>query len=237
VATILIGGGLAAAFTAGWASMWPTNQLYGATFNGLPGTRKLALTYDDGPNDPYTPQLLDVLARHQVRATFFMIGRRVMMRPEIARAVAAAGHEIANHTYTHPNLIFCSGVQVKEQIAACEHALEHVVGPHSRWFRPPYGGRRPDVLRACRRAGLVPVLWRASSHDWSLPTAEAIERKVLRQIRGGDVILMHDGGDQELGADRSKTIKATDALIPRLRSEGYEFVTVGEMIAARATVP
>jgi peptidoglycan/xylan/chitin deacetylase (PgdA/CDA1 family) len=237
VATILIGGGLAAAaFTAGWASMWPTSQLYGATFTGLPaGTRKLALTYDDGPNDPYTQQLLEVLDRHQVRATFFMIGRYVLAKPQVARAVAQAGHEIGNHTYTHPNLIFCSRMQVKEQIGACERALEDVIGTRAMLFRPPYGGRRPDVLRACRRAGLAAVMWRATSRDWALPTAEAIVDKVLRQIYGGEVILMHDGSDRQMGADRGKTVAATDALVRRLKADGYEFATVGEMMAGAST--
>jgi peptidoglycan/xylan/chitin deacetylase (PgdA/CDA1 family) len=217
--------------------MWPTNQLYGRTFTGLPaGTRKLALTYDDGPNDSYTLQLLEVLARHQVRATFFMIGRHVTAQSQIARAVAEDGHQIGNHTYTHPNLIFCSPAQVREQIAACERALTDAVGEHARWFRPPYGGRRPDVLHACRRAGLEPIMWRASSHDWSLASAEAIDRKVMRQIRGGDVILMHDGGPTP-GTDRSKTVQATDVLIRRLKADGYEFTTIGEMLGSAVAQP
>src|SRR5690242_13905373 len=109
LAALLGAGVAAAAFRLGWASMWPTDQLYGPTFTGLPQeSRFLALTFDDGPSDPWTLRLLDVLARHQVRATFFMIGSRVKQRPDIARAVAAAGHEIGNHTYSHPNLIFTS---------------------------------------------------------------------------------------------------------------------------------
>src|SRR5690242_2214162 len=107
-----------AASFAGFHTMWPTSQVYGRTFAGaIPAGKMLALTYDDGPNDPHTLHLLEVLARHGVRATFFMLGRMVQERPLIARAVLAAGHEIGNHTYTHPNLIFCSRAQIEAQIS------------------------------------------------------------------------------------------------------------------------
>jgi peptidoglycan-N-acetylglucosamine deacetylase len=231
MAGLVIGGAIAAAFTAGWASMWPTNQLYGRTFTGLArGSRQIAFTFDDGPNDPYTLRLLDVLARHQVHATFFMIGAQVAKRPDIARAVVAAGHEIGNHTQTHPNLIFCSPVEVRRQIGDCSRATEDAIGRAVPYFRPPYGGRRPDVLRAAREAGLSTIMWRASSNDWKLPSAEAIEQRVLRQIGGGEIVLMHDGAPEGQNADRSRTIAAVERLIGRLRADGREFVSVGEML-------
>jgi len=138
----------AAVGAAGYQSIAPTGQWYGRTFTGLErGSKKLALTYDDGPNDPHTMKLLDVLAKHSVRATFFMIGRFVQQRPQIARAVAQAGHVIGNHTFTHPNLIFVSALQARMQIEECERALHDTVGEHSKLFRPPFGGLSPP--RAC----------------------------------------------------------------------------------------
>ncbi len=223
-------GGLAMAASAGYQSMSPTGQWYGRTFTGLPpGSKKLALTYDDGPNDPHTLRLLEVLAKHEVCATFFLIGRYAKQRPDIARAIARAGHAIGNHTFSHPNLIFASARQTRAELQTCEQALYDAVGDHSRLFRPPFGGRRPGTLQLVRSLGLEPVMWRVAGLDWKAPPAENIERRVSRQIRGGDVILLHDGDHQAFGADRSQTVIATDRLIARYKSEGYEFVTVTEM--------
>jgi peptidoglycan/xylan/chitin deacetylase (PgdA/CDA1 family) len=223
----------AAAVAAGWNSMAPRSQVYGRTFIGVNHqSRLLALTYDDGPSETWTPRLLEVLARHNVRATFFMVGRYAAQLPEIARAVAAAGHAIGNHTYTHPNLIFCSSGQVQAQLDECDRVLTNVVGEHSKLFRPPFGGRRPDVLKMAREHGFVPVMWSVSSHDWNASPAEEIERKITRQLRGGDVILMHDGGHLSPTVDRSATVTATDHILSRYKGEGYRFVTVQEMMAS-----
>lgn len=228
----------AAVFYAGYASMAPASQLYGCTFvRGRRGSQQIALTFDDGPNDPHTLDLLDVLAKHGVTATFFMIGRFVRERPDIARAVAAAGHTIGNHTYTHPNLIFCSPAQVGLQLDDCARVLSETVGEHSRLFRPPYGGRLPHVLAAARRRGLETVMWSASSRDWTLDSAEAIEKQVADRIRGGDVVLMHDGGSRRLGVYRGRTVEAADRLIARFVAEGYEFVSVPAMMGEAADRP
>lgn len=220
---------------AGYQSMSPTGQWYGRTFTGLPkGSKKLALTYDDGPNDPHTMRLLEVLERHQVRATFFMIGQFVRQRPEIARAVASAGHVIGNHTFTHPNLIFSSLRQTRAELEQCERILSDVVGEHSRLFRPPFGGRRRGTLRIARSLGLEPVMWNVTGWDWKTTLPEYVERRVSAQIRGGDVILLHDGGHRRIGADRAHTVEATDRIINRYKAQGYEFVTVPEMMGKDA---
>jgi peptidoglycan-N-acetylglucosamine deacetylase len=225
--------GVAAASAAGYQSMAPTGQWYGHTFIGLgPGSKQIALTYDDGPNDPHTLKLLEVLARHEVRATFFMIGRYVRQRPEIAREVARAGHVIGNHTFTHPLLIFESAARTRTELVECRTALTDAVGEHSNLFRPPFGGRRPATLRIARELGLKTVMWNVTGYDWNAPPAAAIEKKVARQIRGGDVILLHDGGHKAMGADRGQTVIATDNLIRRHRDQGFEFVTVTKMMSA-----
>lgn len=237
----------AAATAAGYQSMALTGQWYGRTFaRGIRGSKQLALTYDDGPNDPHTLKLLDVLAKHEVRATFFMIGRYVQQRPDIARTVAQAGHVIGNHTFTHPLLIFESEAQTRKELVDCHQALQDAIGEHSSLFRPPFGGRRPATLRIARELGLQTVMWNVTGYDWNAPPAAVIERKVARQIRGprrarfwpagverrgGDVILLHDGSHRAMGADRAQTVIATDNLIPRYKDQGYEFVTVEEMRA------
>jgi peptidoglycan-N-acetylglucosamine deacetylase len=239
---VLAGTGVAAAaVTAGYQSMASTAQWYGRTFTSLPRrARQLALTYDDGPNDPHTLRLVEVLARHQVRATFFLIGRYVQQRPEIVREIAKAGHAIGNHTFTHPLLIFKSQAEIRRELIDCRSALhdalgEGFTGKAANLFRPPFGGRRPAVLRIARELGLQPIMWNVTGYDWNAPPSAVIERKVFGQIRGGDVILLHDGGHKQIGADRSQTVIATDNLIARLKSTGNEFVTIPEMLSKTAT--
>ena len=219
----------AAASAAGYQTMAPTGQWYGRTFfAGARGSKQIALTYDDGPNDPHTLKLLEVLSKHDVRATFFMMGRYVRRRPDIARAVAQAGHVIGNHTFSHPLLIFKSAAQTRTQLADCRQALQDAIGEHSNLFRPPFGGRRPATLRIARELALRTVMWNVTGYDWDAPPAAVIEQKIVRQMRGGDVILLHDGGYRAMGADRGQTVIATENLIRRYRDQGYEFVTPRE---------
>ena len=226
----------AAATTAGYQSMAPTGHWFGKAFTGLPpDSRQIALTYDDGPNDPHTLRLLEVLAKHRVSATFFLIGKYVQQRPEIAREVIHAGHVVGNHTFTHPLLTFKSESEIKRQLTQCQAALQDAIGAHSNLFRPPFGGRRPSVLRIAHELGLEPVMWNVTGYDWNAPPAAAIESKISNQIRGGNVILLHDGGHKHLGTDRSQTVIATDHLLTRYKSEGFKFVTIPQMMAESAT--
>lgn len=153
-----LASGVAVAGVATWLgfeSMWPTMRLYGRSFTGLPpGSRQLALTYDDGPNDPDTLKLLDMLARRDVKATFFVLGRFVEQKPEIVRALAAAGHVIGNHSWDHPRLIFASDAETRQQIERTQAAIFAACGVTPTLFRPPYGGRRPGTLHTVRRPAL-----------------------------------------------------------------------------------
>ncbi|HEX7895147.1 MAG TPA: polysaccharide deacetylase family protein [Terriglobales bacterium] len=221
----------AAAVAAGYQSMAPTGQWFGRAFCRMPrGSKQIALTFDDGPNDPHTLNLLDVLSKHNVPTTFFMVGRYVRQRPDIALEVHKRGHVIGNHTFTHAYLTFESAKSVREQLTRCREAITGAVGEHSNLFRPPWGARRPAVFRVARQLGLQPVMWSVTGFDWEAPPAEYIEKKVTARIRGGDVVLLHDGGHKAFGADRSNTVKAVDALIARYKSEGYEFVSIPEMM-------
>ncbi len=223
--------GLTAVVSAGYQSMAPTGQWYGRTFIGLAsGSRKLALTYDDGPNDPHTLRLLEVLARHEVRATFFLIGQYAQKRPDIAREIMQAGHEIGNHTFSHRNLIFLSNGQTEVELQQCQRALSDATGTLPKFFRPPFGGRRPGTLQIVRRLGLEPVMWNVTGYDWRGKQSEYVVQRVRGKVRGGDVILLHDGSHASFGADRSQTVIATDRLISQYKAEGFEFATVPEMM-------
>lgn len=225
------GGAALLVGAAGYQSVAPTGQWYGSTFIGLTrGSKQIALTYDDGPNDPHTLKLLEVLARHDVRATFFLIGRYVRRRPDLAHEVVHAGHAIGNHTFTHPHLVISAAVETRNQLEECQRAVQEVTGEVPRLFRPPFGGRRPSTLKIARSLGLEPVMWNVTSWDWENLPADTIVENCVRQMRGGDVVLLHDGGHRALGADRSQTIIATERLIERYKSEGYEFVTVPQMM-------
>ena len=218
---------------AGYASMAPQSQLYGRTLTHGRNPRQMALTYDDGPNDPHTLHLLDVLDKFRVKATFFLIGKYVRQRPDIVRAIRAAGHTLGNHTFSHPNLIFVSPAGVRRELEDCRKALEDAVGEQPAWFRPPFGGRLPHVLRICRAMGLQPVMWSVTAYDWNTPSAEAIIGNVVKRVNRGDprgeVILLHDGGHLAFATDRSHTVAATQRLLERYLAEGKEFVAIPEL--------
>jgi len=218
--------GLAAAGAASYGTIAPESELFGRTLHRLSDPKQLALTYDDGPNDPHTLHLLDVLAKHDVKATFFLIGKHVAAKPDIARRIAAAGHTIGNHTYTHPNLLFCSAAWIRQELGDCEKVLADNVGPHSKLFRPPFGARRPAVLNVARKMGLTPVMWTVTCYDWKVTTPERVERHAARQISGGDIILLHDGGHTVMGADRGHTVAATERVVARYQGEGFSFVSL-----------
>jgi peptidoglycan-N-acetylglucosamine deacetylase len=232
---IAIGAGAigCAAAGYGYAAISPASQIFGRSVIGGGDPGEYALTFDDGPNDPYTGQLLDLLARHEIQANFFMIGRFVRERPDIVRMVQSGGHLIGNHTMTHPALLFRSPARVVSELADCNAALEDTLGEPVRYFRPPHGARRPDVMRAARRLGLTPVMWNAMGYDWEASaTAARIESSLRRGIdrnrrhgRGSN-LLLHDGGQAGVGQNRGATVSATASLIPKILDQGGSFVTV-----------
>ena len=222
----------AAASYAGYATMAPASQLYGRTLTHGSDPNQMALTFDDGPNDPHTMHLLDVLAKHNAKATFFLIGKYVRQCPDIVRAILAAGHEIGNHTDSHPNLILVSAARLRQELAECNKALEDALGKKVTLFRPPFGGRRPNVLRTARGMGLNPVMWSVTGYDWSARSADEIVEKVSRQVDSrpkaqGEIVLLHDGGHVAFGTDRGFTVEASRRLLERYAAK--RFVTVSDL--------
>ncbi|MGB7265892.1 MAG: polysaccharide deacetylase family protein, partial [Terracidiphilus sp.] len=202
---------------------------------------ELALTCDAGPNARWTPRLLDVLAKHEVRATFFLLGGRAEAEPELVRRIAAAGHVIGNHSWDHPNLAQSANSRIREELKRTNDALEQITGAAVRFFRPPFGARRPAVFHIARKMGLKPVLWNAMTADWSEPSAERIAEDLTKTIDGlrrrgrAANIVLHDGGHEDAKANREPSVIAAEMLIERHR-DTCRFVTVeawaGDIAAA-----
>jgi prepilin-type processing-associated H-X9-DG protein len=221
-----------AGLTVTYAALSPGSQLFGHTILAGADPTEAALTYDDGPNDAATDALLELLAQRNARATFFMIGRFVRQRPEIVRRVHAAGHLIGNHTDTHPWLSFLSARAIREELRACNRALEDAIGAPVHYLRPPHGARRPEVFRAAAELDLKIVQWNAMGYDWQPIPADRIVANVTRGLnrarrhQTGANILLHDGHQQGIGTNRSATVQATATLLDRFAHQNIRTVTV-----------
>ena len=189
-------------------------------FHVADGHQTIALTIDDGPSPVYTPQVLRLLDKYQVTATFSMIGLQVASHPGVAREVAAAGHKIANHTWAHLDLAVLPPVAVADQINRATGAIHAATGRVPTLFRAPYGAWSPAVLQYCTQIAMTPLDWSVDPRDWSRPGVAAIVGNIMRNTRTGSIILEHDGG-----GNRSETVAALKIVLPRLLAAGYRFTT------------
>jgi peptidoglycan-N-acetylglucosamine deacetylase len=187
----------------------------------------VALTYDDGPYPPYTKQILDVLFRYQVKATFFEIGRNIEKHPEIVPMIIAGGNELANHSYYHKDMIFKPREYLLSEIEKTDKLLlELGVKQESISFRPPWGRRFVVLSYLLSKMQKKLIMWDVDSQDYEKTlTAEDIANRVINNVRSGSIVVMHDGG-----GDRSKTVAATDRIVKVLQSKGYSFKTVSELL-------
>jgi peptidoglycan-N-acetylglucosamine deacetylase len=187
---------------------------------GPHGPKAIALTIDDGPDPVYTPQVLRLLDKYRVTGTFSMIGIEVRAHPGVAREVAAAGHLIANHTWSHLDLAWQPLPAVTDQINRATAEIHAVTGQPPAFFRAPYGAWSPAVLRQCARSGMTPLAWSVDPRDWSRPGVPSIVANIMGNTRPGSIILEHDGG-----GNRSQTVAALKQVLPRLQAAGYHFRT------------
>jgi peptidoglycan-N-acetylglucosamine deacetylase len=240
IAGIAVTAGLGAGLVAGgvaYASVWPTSRIFGTALtaprNPAGETPQIALTFDDGPNPRWTPPLLELLARHKVRATFFLIGQFAAAQRSLARQAHEAGHLIGNHTWTHPNLFRTSSEKTRQEMSETNDELQQIIGAPVRFFRPPFGLRRPATFRIARELGMIPVTWNVIGNDWKAENAQQITERVLRLTARNDQagnatnLVLHDGSHRTPEADRSRTVASVEELLPQLVA-GRRFVTLDE---------
>ncbi len=246
-------------FLLWYVCSWPRSQVLGpALVRGPAGSKKIALTFDDGPLPPYTQQILDILRSRKAKATFFVCGKDAERYPEILRRICREGHTIGNHTWSHPYLYFMNRAKCAEEIGRTQTVIEQATGVTPSFFRPPYGARWFGLYPVLRERGLHLVQWSASGDDWKLG-AKAIVSSVRSGLRPGAIILLHDGRQKPGGylqgllnrnfrpsdvqsqqptlrqaeADASETVKALPAIIEAAREMGYEFVSVEDFFPLR----
>jgi peptidoglycan/xylan/chitin deacetylase (PgdA/CDA1 family) len=218
-----------------WLS--PRSWLYGPVFwRARTEERVIALTFDDGPCHPYTSQLMEILDREGIRATFFMPGRNVRREPRLAAEVASR-HAVGNHTLTHPHLTWSRTRRVREELERGQEAIQGATGTLPTIFRVPHGWYGPQVISTAANLGLHCVGWSVMAWDWNRPPSETIQRRILRGAGPGGITLLHDGQDTDAfpKADRSRTIAAVPHIIRALKESGYGFATVPELMVLDAT--
>jgi peptidoglycan-N-acetylglucosamine deacetylase len=214
-----------------YASHWPTSQIFGRTLIAPRKPGELALTFDDGPNPAWTPRLLDLLAEHKAQAAFFMLGGFARAERELVRRVVDAGHLVGNHSWSHPDLSRTPASKILDELTRTNDLLAQITGTPVRYFRPPYGARRPYVLKLARQLGLIPVTWNAMTSDWSEPSADKIAANLMRKIDANERrgyatnIVLHDGAHRGLGADRGPSVSACEQLLKRY-GRSHKFVSI-----------
>ncbi len=187
----------------------------------------IALSFDDGPNPKYTPEILDLLQQYHARATFFVIGSRVEQYPDLAKREVREGHEIANHTFHHSRIRKLSPEELREEIEKTGATIASVTGQTPHLFRPPGGYYDETIVNTAKEAGYKVIMWswHQDTRDWSQPGTNRIVNLVLSNARNGDIVLFHDHG-----RNRLQTVNALKQILPELQHKGYQFVTISELI-------
>lgn len=239
-AVAISAGAVAAAAGLAWGglsycALWPESQIFGETLIAPRRPSEIAVTFDDGPNPAWTPQLLDILARHNITATFFLIGSFAAREAALVRQIAAAGHVLGNHSWHHPNLALTPRDRVWNELMRTKATLEGITGKGVRLFRPPFGARRPEVLKIARSLGMMPVMWNTMTGDWSTTDPELIAKRLIAKVeknwaRGVAAnVVLHDGSHETPTANRGPSITATKRLISQYK-RSKKFVTIEDWV-------
>lgn len=227
--TVFIGGLSYGSYTAALHPNLTTWEREGLLIRNVPVEEKVvALTFDDGPDPVSTPVLLEILGKHQAQATFFVLGERAQKYPQIILQMTSSGHEVANHSYTHSDFNKLNKEQIREEIRQTNRIIAQLSGQTPVLFRPPGGFLSCEMVDLVAGEGMLVAYWtwQQDSKDWRRgKPATAIASHIVANIQPGQIIIMHDAGENGL-----QTAKAVDILLSQLRQDGYRFVTMGELI-------
>jgi peptidoglycan-N-acetylglucosamine deacetylase len=232
---VLLGSGVGLASAAGfmaWAVRGRSAQVFGpSSWHGDPLRRTIALTFDDGPSES-TPALLEILAEHGVKATFFMCGKNARRLETVAKEVATAGHQIGNHGDLHKRYDFHSPGFILDDIRRAQQSIYRGTGVSPTWFRPPYGVRWFGLYGAQQQMKLSSVMWTTMANDWRW-NAPRVARLLLERASNGAIFCLHDGRELRKAPDIRATLGAVEYVIPRLQDQGYTFETVSDILCAK----
>jgi peptidoglycan/xylan/chitin deacetylase (PgdA/CDA1 family) len=221
----------------------PISPVFGLVYYHADTTDKVvALTFDDGPNEPYTSQILDILKKYDIKATFFVIGMNVELYPDVARRIVAEGHTLGNHSYTHDanHALTTFG---KRDLIAAQETIYDITGVQPHLYRPPHGKKTPWELDCVKENQLIEVTWSVSVNDQVDPDADqakaaaSFAEKIVKRTQPGSIILLHDGygtTHNNAQADKSFTVRALTLIIEQLQAQGYRFVTVPVLLQVPA---
>jgi peptidoglycan/xylan/chitin deacetylase (PgdA/CDA1 family) len=225
-------------FLAAYGYFIPTSLVFGKVYYEGTSRENVALTFDDGPNEPYTSQILDILASHNIKATFFVVGKNVELYPETTRRIIAEGNVVGNHSYSH-NANHALTEHGAKDLERAQETIDNTVGIRPHLYRPPHGKKSPWELEAVKKGGLIEVTWSVSANDQHVlaflgePSPETFAREIVSRTNPGEIILLHDGYGtlhDTVKADKSLTVKALPLIIEQLQTRGYRFVTVPELL-------
>lgn len=195
---------------------------------GDPKKKQVALTFDDGPDSVYTPQILDVLSQNQVRGTFFLMGNRAKLFPDVVKRIVQEGHVVGNHTMTHPDILKLTTEKTRENISQAEDTLTPLIGYRTALFRSPYGSLDAERIKEIEKLGYKIIAWNVDSLDWKSLTAEQVKYNILENAKAGSIILQHSAGGK--GENLSGSVEALGEVITELKKVGYSFVTIPEIL-------
>jgi peptidoglycan/xylan/chitin deacetylase (PgdA/CDA1 family) len=210
----------------------PYNQAFGPTVTQVPmHARYVALTFDDGPNPPYTDEIVQYLHDQHVPATFFVVGMAVQKYPDSVRREVEDGDAIGNHSWDHAHLVLETRSHIHHQLEMTDQAIFDATGEHTTLFRPPFGARDYAVIQVARSMGYQVIMWSVPlARDWENPSPQVIANRITRHVSDGAIIVLHDGNKGK-GGNRESTVEATKLIVSQLRDDGYQFVTVPQLIA------
>ncbi len=212
------------------------SQFIGKTYwRGNRNEKKIALTFDDGPYEPYTSQILEILKKYNVRATFFLIGKNIERYPKTVKRILEREHEIGNHTYIHRRFFYTLFPAIREDINRCQELIKDITGVNTSLFRQPLGFRNPSIVKMVEDLNMHMIGWTFRTYDGTDQNPERIIKRALDNVKNGAIIVMHDGCDKE-GGKKDGTVEALPTILEKLINEGYKFVTVSELLGINPVI-